>query len=150
MKSTLTLIFLIMSGIAFAQKGEVITTEDGRKVLLKPDFTWEYLDANAPQTVTTNKKDMPKPGDDEGCQLPANFKEPKLNVKIQNQLKRGHATIEDVKEKVAKDNNINVSDVILISASEQRAKGEYYFCVNGKKIVYKRLGTTIMKKGKLF
>ncbi|GAA4280475.1 DUF3157 family protein [Gaetbulibacter aestuarii] len=150
MKSVLLLFFIGISSIAFAQKGEVVTTEDGRKVLLKPNFTWEYLDATASERLAANKRDMPTSEDETSCQLPENFKEPNLNSKIQNQLKRGHATIDDIKEKVAKDNNVSVSEVILTSATELRTKGEYHFCVKGKKQVYKRLGNTIMKKGKLF
>lgn len=150
MKSILLLFFLGISTVAIAQKSHIVTTEDGRKVILKPDFTWEYLDAKTAQSLALAKTDMPKSGDDPSCQLPENFKEPKLSVKIQNQLKRGHSAIEDIKEKVAKDNEVPVSDVILVSASEQRTKGEYHFCVKGKKQVYKRLGNSIMKKRKLF
>ena len=127
-----------------------MTTEDGRKVLLKPDFTWEYLDAEAPGSVAMTKKDLPENEAGEGCQIPSDYKEPKLSTKIQNQLIRGHATISDVKEKVAKDNEVPVSEVILLSASEQKSKGEYRFCVKGKEQVYKRIGNAIIKKGDLF
>ncbi|MFH4966694.1 DUF3157 family protein [Gaetbulibacter sp. M240] len=150
MKTILLILFLGISGIVFAQKGEVVTTEDGRKVILKPDFTWEYLDIKASKAVAKIETNKSKTDDTESCQLPENFREPHLNSRIQNKLKRGHATIEDIKEKVAKDNNVSVSEVILIAASEQQTKGEYLFCVNGKRLTYKRLGNTIMKKGKLF
>ena len=150
MKTILLILFLGISGFVCAQKGEVVTTEDGRKVILKSNFTWEYLDANTPKAAENMETPSSKPEDPERCQLPENFKEPKLNSRIQNKLKRGHATIDDIKEKVAKDNNVSTSEVILLMASELQTKGEYSFCVNGKKVIYKRLGNTIMKKGKLF
>ena len=150
MKTILLLLFLGICGITYAQKGEVVTTEDGRKVILKSDFTWEYLDGNGSETKTFDNTDKSNTDDSEACHLPENFEEPRLNPKIQNKLKRGHATIEDIKEKVAKENSVSVSEVILVEASELSTKGEYLFCVKGKKQSYKRLGNTIMKKRKLF
>ena len=150
MKTILLILFIGISGIVFAQKGEVVTTEDGRKVILKPDFIWEYLDVKVPKASENIETNKAKPDNTESCQLPENFKEPQLNSRIQNKLKRGHATIDDIKEKVAKDNNVSVSEVILIAATEQQTKGEYLFCVNGIRLTYKRLGNTIIKKGKLF
>ena len=78
------------------------------------------------------------------------FVEPKLDQKIQAQLKKGRATINHVKKKVAKDNNCEVADVLLLSVSEQKAKAVYHFCAKGKEVTYKRIGTTIIKKEKVF
>ena len=150
MKTLFILFFIGLTGLSFAQKQQVVTTEDGRRVLLNPDFTWQYLDAKASDSMAVTKKERAASVVKTGCQMPQDYKEPKLNAKIQNQLIRGHATISDIKEKVAKDNEVPVSDVILMSASEHKSKGEYHFCVNGKIRVYKRIGTTILKKGGLF
>lgn len=124
----------------FAQN-QIVETQDGKQVLLKPDYTWEYI---------TEEKALAEIKAQNGCNLPADFKEPKLNSKIQNQLKRGRATISHVKEKVAKDYNCTVEDVILLSVIEQKSKAEYTFCANGIEVVYKRLGNSILKKGKYF
>ncbi|MGE5943000.1 MAG: DUF3157 domain-containing protein, partial [Flavobacteriales bacterium] len=72
-----------------------------------------------------------------------------LDKNIQSQLKRGRATIDDIKKKVAKDYKCQVEDVVLLSASEDKAKGAYDFCANGTKVSYKRNGHTILKKGQL-
>tara|TARA_R110002073_G_scaffold39242_3_gene111990 strand:+ start:101 stop:349 length:249 start_codon:yes stop_codon:yes gene_type:complete len=82
--------------------------------------------------------------------LDEDFAEPKLDKKIQAQLKKGRATISFVKKKVAKDYNCEVADVLLLSVSEQKSKAGCHFCANGKEVTYKRIGTTIIKKEKLF
>jgi len=151
MKPIIYILILCISSITFAQNTHVLKTDDGRRVLLKPDFTWEYIASDKAK----NKPEPPKEKaisktNKNSCQLPANYKEPRLDSKIQNKLKRGHATISDIKEKVAKDNNCAPQEVILLSATEIKSKGEYHFCVNGKKQAYKRIGNTIIKKGKLF
>jgi len=135
------LIFLI-SSISFAQNNHIVKTEDGRRVLLKADFTWEYIDAS-----TTN---IPKSKERTTCNLTEDFVEPKLDNKIQAQLKKGRATMNHVKVKVAKDYNCEVADVLLLSVSEQKSKAVYHFCANGKEVIYKRIGTTIIKKVKFY
>jgi hypothetical protein len=70
-----------------------------------------------------------------------------LDKNIQMQLKKGRATIDDIKKKVAKEYKCAVEDVILLSASEEKAKGAYDFCANGTKVSYKRNGHTVVKKG---
>lgn len=145
MKFSFFLFLFIFSSFGFAQNNHIVNTEDGRRVLLKADFTWEYIDAeNTSATSTSN------PIKSAGCDLAEDFQEPKLDNKIQAQLKRGRATINHVKKKVAKDYNCSVDDVLLLSVSEQKAKGVYHLCANGKKVAYKRVGNTIIKKEKLF
>ncbi|WP_298340379.1 DUF3157 family protein [uncultured Algibacter sp.] len=150
MKSFIFFFLLLVSSIGFAQDNHIVKTDDGRRVLLKADFTWEYIDAEVPKTdsvattVSKSKEEGPN------CNLPQDYIEPKLNTKIQGQLKKGRATINHVKKKVAKAYNCDVEDVVLLSISEQKAKGTYTFCVNGKEATYKRIGTTIIKKEKLF
>lgn len=141
MKIPIFLLLFVVSCISFAQNNHIVKTEDGRRVLLKADYTWEYIDAEKPQQemVTNNK-----------CNVSDDFTEPELNNKIQSQLKKGRATIQHVKEKVAKDYNCEAEDVLLLSFTEQKAKGVYNFCANGKKVTYKRNGHTIIESGKLF
>lgn len=155
MKTPLFILLLIISGFGFAQNNHIVKTEDGRRVLLKADFTWEYIDLENSKTKTDNKdianvKETSEPAENNGCKLAADFKEPKLDQKIQAQLKRGRATIIHIKKKVAKDYDCTVEDVVLLSVSEKKANGVYDFCANGKKVSYKRVGNSIIEKGKLF
>lgn len=149
MKPYFLFICLLMTCLSFAQKGEIIKTEDGRRVLLKADYTWEYIDMEKPNSTSIIEENM-QPIDENTCQLEANFEEPKLDSKIQSKLKRGHSTIAYVKKKVAKDNSCTVDDVLLISFSEQLKKGVYHFCANGTKVTYKRVGNMIIKASSLF
>lgn len=144
MKIFLIALFSLISCIGFAQNNHIVKTEDGRRVLLKADFTWEYIDADSTATSTsvTNKNTT--------CNIADDFEEPVLDQKIQQQLKKGRATINHVKNKVAKDNNCTVDDVLLLSVSEQKSKASYTFCANGNVVKYKRVGNTIIKNTKIF
>lgn len=149
MKTSFFLLFFVVSSIGFTQNNHIVKTEDGRRVLLKADYTWEYIDAESPKTnVVVN--DIKTPIEKDGCKVSNDFAEPKLDSKIQSQLKKGRATISHVKEKVAKDYNCNVDDVLLLSFTEQKAKGVYNFCANGKNVTYKRNGHAIIENGKFF
>ncbi|MBU2950462.1 DUF3157 family protein [Tamlana agarivorans] len=149
MKPYLLIFLFSISFISFAQDNHIVKTDDGRRVLLKADFTWEYIDAKAPEenaieaAVAANKNE-------EGCQIAADYEEPKLNSKIQAQLKKGRATIDHVKEKVASDYECQASDVILLWVKEQKSKAVYMFCANGTKVKYKRMGNSIIEAGKFF
>lgn len=137
MKTFFVIALFFVTCFSFSQNNEIVKTEDGRRVLLKADYTWEYIDLVKPKTDTK-------------CNLAEDFMEPELNSKIQSQLKKGRATINHVKEKIAKDYNCALEDVILISFSEQKAKAIYNFCANGTKVTYKRNGHTIIENGKFF
>lgn len=145
MKTYFFLLVCLVCSICFGQENQVVKTEDGQHVLLKADFTWEYIDAENASAISVLKSN-----NDSVCNLDADFVEPKLNQKIQVQLKKGRATIGHVKKKVAKDLDCEVADVFLISVSEQRSKAIYRFCANGKQVDYKRIGNTIIKKEQLF
>ena len=136
MRTTFLLFLFVISSTGFAQNNMVLKTDDGKRVLLKADYTWEYIDRENP--------------DNKRCDLPDDFVEPKLDQKIQAQLKKGRATIDDVKRKVAKDYNCDISDVILLSFTEQKVKAVYHFCANGTKVTYKRTGFSIIKGINLF
>lgn len=153
MKNYILSLFFLISFIGFSQNNHIVKTDDGRRVLLKADFTWEYIDLekNTPNdSLKTNTKAIATPLKNQTCGLAKDFTEPKLNSKIQAQLKKGRATIKYVKEKVAKDNNCSVTDVILVSVREQKTKATYNFCANGKNVTYKRIGNSIVKKSNMF
>lgn len=146
MKSFIFFLLLLVSSIGFTQENHIVKTDDGRRVLLKADFTWEYIDLEKSE----NKNIINTNASEAICNLPKEFEEPKLNSKIQAQLKKGRATISHIKTKVAKDYDCTVDDVVLLSAFEKKASGNYTFCANGKRVFYKRTGFKIMEKGKLF
>ncbi len=155
MKTPLLILLFIVSSFSFAQNNYIVKTDDGRRVLLKADYTWEYIDAESPKNNNATQdvvkvKEIIKSIEKNGCELADDFEEPKLNDKIQNQLKKGRATIDHIKKKVAKDYNCTVDDVVLLSVSEQKSKGRYDFCANGKKVSYKRVGNSIIENKKFF
>ncbi|OEK09421.1 hypothetical protein A8C32_11935 [Flavivirga aquatica] len=149
MKTLIFTLFLFIASVGFAQNNYIVKTEDGKRVLLKADFTWEYIDLEKPETGSNVAKQV-KPLKSTTCNVAQNFTEPKLNKKIQSQLKRGRASINHIKKKVAKDYNCTVDAILLLSFSEQKEKGVYHFCANGTKVAYKRMGNSILKKGKFF
>lgn len=147
MKFFPVLAFFFIISYGFSQDNHIVKTDDGRRVLLKPDFTWEYIDLEKPKD--TDAKSLEAVAK-KGCNLPLGFEEPKLNSKIQAQLKKGRATMAHVKQKVAKDYGCDVNDVVLLSVYEKKSNASYTFCANGKKVFYKRTGLKILEKGKLF
>jgi hypothetical protein len=152
MKTRFFIFLFLISGLGFAQNNYIVKTEDGRRVLLKADYTWEYIDLEVPVEQTTDSILVTGPllAKTNTCNLTEDFTEPKLDTKIQSQLRKGRATMKHVKSKVAKDYKCDVEDVILLSYKEKKEQGVYGFCANGNKVTYKRMGNTIMKKGKLF
>lgn len=148
MKTTFFIAFFFISAIGITQNNYIVKTDDGRRVLLKADFTWEYIDMQSPVTDSLVKQ-ISKPKISKRCDLAEDFQEPKLNTKIQSQLKKSRSTIDHVKKKVAKDYKCEVEDIILISYKEQKEKGMYDFCAKGTLVTYKRIGGTIIKNGQL-
>ena len=82
---------------------------------------------------------------DSKCDLPANYQEPKPDKKIQSKLKRGDATIEDLRKHIAVENDCDVKEVVFLRFTEQLGNGMYSVCVKGKEMKYKRMGTVFMK-----
>ena len=122
MKTSYLIAILFITTIGFAQNNHIVKTEDGRRVLLKADFTWEYIDMKTPATGSIDKS-ISNPKVSNGCALAEDFVEPELDNKIQAQLRKSRATISHVKKKVAKDYNCEMEDVILVSFKEQKEKG---------------------------
>ncbi len=137
MKKALLIVLFALPFVTSAQT-IIATTNDGREVLLKEDHTWQFLDATADKEKSTANAD---------CQLPADFKEPEGDKGIQRWLRRGDATVSDLKKHVAVDLDVKPQEVILIKISEQKGNGNYVLCVNGQKVQYRRVGTVFMEKG---
>ncbi|TBN16502.1 DUF3157 family protein [Hyunsoonleella pacifica] len=150
MKYIFSSLLFLMSFLSFSQDNHIVKTDDGRRVLLKADFTWEYIDIQPLTLVDSAKIKQLKPIVSNSCGMPEGFEEPKLDKKIQAQLKKGRATINHIKKKVSKDYGCTTDDVVLLSVSEKKASGNYTFCANGKKVFYKRNGHKVVEKGKLF
>jgi len=159
------LICILIGLLAFnsqAQNNYIVKTEDGRRVLLKADYTWEFIDQIAPKKDTTEtqikKTTVSKQITNEpelksiksNCDLGLGFKEPKLNSQTQAFLKRNRSSILQLKKKVAKKENCSIEDIKLISTNETKSKGTYNFCTCNGKVAYKRNGASFFKKSNLF
>ncbi len=57
MKKYLFSCVLFISFFGFSQNNYIVKTDDGRRVLLKADFTWEYIDAVVPDKVDEDSKE---------------------------------------------------------------------------------------------
>ena len=148
------LLSICITGFMFmgmkSQNNYIVKTDDGRRVLLKSDFTWEYIDIKTPESaVTSVNKPEQKPTSNH-CELALNFQEPKLNTKTQALLKRSRSSMQHLKKKVAKKEKCELDQILLLSARETKAKGTYTFCTCNGKVAYKRNGSSFFKKGKLF
>jgi len=130
MRHLLIITTLFFSTFCFSQN-KTATTEDGKKVILKSDNTWEYSESSK-----ISKSD---------CVLDANYEEPKSDKKVLKWLKKFDATTDDLKKHIAVENDCKVEDVKLLSISEQKGNGMYSLCVNGKKMKYRRMGSVFSR-----
>lgn len=117
MKKLFIYSLLLASTLTFAQN-KTATTEDGKKVILKSDKTWEY-DTKSP-TVSEND-----------CNLGADFKEGKTNERL-----RKHVAVE---------NDCKLEEIKFISMVQEFGSGTYSLCVKGKKMKYKKVGSVFMR-----
>ena len=117
------------STFAFSQTIKA-TTDDGRKVLLNSDKTWDFADKNS-----ENSK----------CGISQGFTEPKSEKSVYYWLKKFDATTDDLKKHVAVENEVPENSVILLSISEQKGNGMYVLCVDGKKMKYRRTGSVFSR-----
>lgn len=108
--------FLLFSITSFAQN-KTATTEDGKKVTLKSDKTWEY---DTKTKVSEND-----------CNLESNFVEKKTNERL-----RKHVAVE---------NDCKPEDIKFINMTEKFGNGMYSLCVKGKIMKYKKVGTVFMR-----
>lgn len=130
MKKLFIYSLLLASTLTFAQN-KTATTDDGKKVILKSDKTWEY------DTKSTSSEN--------DCVLDANYVEPKSEKGINSWLKKFDATTDDLKKHVAVENDCKVEDVKLLDISEQKGNGMYKLCVKGKKMKYRRTGSVFSR-----
>lgn len=124
-------ISIFCSFFAVSAQTQTATTEEGKKVILKNDKTWEF------DTKTITLKNT--------CVLEANYVEPKSEKGINSWLKKFDATTEDLKKHVAVENDCKVENVILLNISEQKGNGMYSLCVEGRKMKYRRTGTVFSR-----
>jgi hypothetical protein len=88
------------------------------------------------------------------CEVPKEFKEPERDKKTKKWAKKmnrfnegAFPSLEDIKKHVAIDNDCEEPEVTLTRLSEQAGNGIYVYCVKGKQLKYKRMGTVIMIEG---
>lgn len=136
MKKSIIILSIFITSISFGQS-IIAKTEDGRRVILNKDKTWEFID----KTV----KKVSKNTSDSGCKLPENFKEPKGKNSLW--YRRGEITLKDLKKHVSVDFDCKTDDIIIIKASEQKGNGAYTLCVKGKSVKYRRAGTVFFRQG---
>jgi len=139
MKYILIILSLFLCNITFGQT-IIAKTEDGRRVILNDDQTWEFIDKVAKESASSDT-DFPD------CNLPADFQEPEVDRKIQGWLKKFDAQVEDLKKHAAVDNDCSVDNIKLTSVSEQKGNGNYVLCVKGKEMRYRRTGSVFHRQG---
>lgn len=132
------LITMFTTSLTFGQI-LVATTEDGRRVILNEDKTWAFIDKVIKEDSTNEK--FPD------CNLPADFIESEGNKKIKGWLKKVDATLDDLKDHVAVDNDCTTQQIKIVQASEQRGNGNYVLCVKGKEMRYRRTGSVFHRQG---
>ena len=130
MKKLLLVALLISFQTIFSQN-KVATTEDGKKVILKKDKTWEYAETH----LKTNNP----------CNIEKGFKEPKWNKS--KMWKRMGTRVDDLKNHISVDMGVNKKKIILLQLSEQLGNAVYILCVDGKKMKYRRTGSVFRKDG---
>lgn len=127
-------IFVLLSVFFFLSSfGQDIraTTEDGKKLVLKKDMTWEYE----------------KSATAVACSAETNFKEPVGDKGNQAFLKAVNATVADMKKHVSVDLGVSEKDIVLLELSEQKGNAIYVLCINGNKFKYRRTGSAFFKDG---
>lgn len=129
MKKQFLIFFLMTATISFSQT-QIAITEDGKKVVLKEDKTWEYV------TKTESKNT---------CTVDNDFKEPKWNKS--GTWKKMGTRVDDLKKHISIDIGVDESKIILLQLSEQLGNAVYVLCVDGKKMKYRRTGSVFRKDG---
>jgi hypothetical protein len=122
MKKLFVSILFITTTISFAQS-IIATTENGRRVLLRKNNTWEYIDSESKK----ENRDIAE----KGCDFGKDFVEGQTNERL-----RKHAAVE---------NDCKPEEVKFISMSQQIGGGTYNLCCKGKIVKYKKIGTVFMK-----
>lgn len=129
MKAQFLIASILMATLSFSQT-QTATTEDGKKVILNDDNTWQY-------TNDSNNKIA--------CNIDKDFKEPKWN-KSKSWKKMG-TRVDDLKKHISIDMGVAESKIILLQLSEQLGNAVYIVCVDGTKMKYRRTGSVFRKDG---
>lgn len=131
-------IFTLIMITSFSMKSQslIAKTEDGRRVILNKDKSWEFID-NKPVNESLQKTN--------NCKLTEGFKEPKSEKNLYNWLKKVGATTDDLKKHVSVDNDCEINDVVILKISEQMGNAVYILCVKGLEMKYKRIGSAFFK-----
>tara|TARA_R110002124_G_scaffold283446_2_gene459451 strand:+ start:373 stop:786 length:414 start_codon:yes stop_codon:yes gene_type:complete len=130
MKKLILINLLLITTLSFAQS-KIATTEDGKKVILKDDNTWEYAKS---ETKFENS-----------CVVEADFKEPKWNSS--GTWKKMGTRVDDLKKHISVDLGVDENKIILLQLSEQLGNAVYVLCVDGNKMKYRRTGSVFRKDG---
>lgn len=128
--SLFTILIFVTSAIG---QNKMAITEDGKSVMLKANNTWQIIDKESEAKIHQ-------------CES-SGHEEPKTDENIQSYLKKIQLSAEDLKKRVAKDNNCTVEEVFLVNVSETKGNGDYVLCVKGKEKNYSRTDFFFHKKG---
>jgi hypothetical protein len=120
----LFLIILFMFTVIISAQSKIAITEDGKKVLLNSNNTWQYIDSDS-------KKEE---GSKDICNLGQDYKEPKTSKNV-----------ERLRNHVAVENDCKNEDIKFINIAEERGNGMYSLCVKGKYMKYRMIGTAFLK-----
>lgn len=130
MRKLFLLVVAMFSIQSFSQDIKAIT-EDGKKVILKDNKTWEY-----DQSKTEIKNT---------CVTEKGLKEPKYNTS--GMWKKMGSTVDDLKKHISVDMGVKQEKIILLEVSEQLGNGVYILCVDGQKMKWRRTGSVFRKDG---
>ena len=132
-------IFTIIMLTSFSMKSQslIAKTEDGRRVILNKDKSWEFIDSKPVEEINKSNN--------KSCKIGKDFVEPKSDKSVTSWLKKFDATTDDLKKHVAVDNDCTIADVILLNISEQKGNGIYSLCVKGLEMKYRRAGSVFFK-----
>ena len=123
MKKLIIYSLIFISNLSFSQS-KIATTEDGKRVLLRDNNTWEYIDSttNSQQATSENK-----------CVFGKDFKEPKSKWS------------ERLRKHVAIENDCDLKDVKILRITESYGNGMYSVCVRGNEMKYRMIGSAFLK-----
>jgi len=138
--------FLILSSQTLFSQYQIATTEDGKKVLLKDNKTWEYIEMEStkPKENLSTKDTSKVIFDTLKCNIVAGFKEPRTSRS--STMDVIGLTSHDIKILIAIDRNVEVKDITIIEAFEKLQYSLYTVCIDGYKYKYKRTGKKIKRE----
>lgn len=102
-------------------------TEDGQKVTLMPDNTWEISD-NSKSVII----ELPD------CEHSTDFVEPECDEELKAWFEKMQITTSDLKNIAANDNGCSPDEVLVTNISESQIQGEYELCIKGEHMKYYR------------